>query len=367
MLMEYAGKELFRRYGIPTPDGYLCRDPEAILKVNKPVVVKAQVQIGGRGKAGGIRFGSTYEQVQRAAKEILDLKISGKAVISVLIEERLNVFRELYVSMTMDRSQRLPVLMIIKQGGMDVESASAEQVATWTVHPFVGLSDYIAREATEYLQLDDALTKQLSDILKRQWRLFWEMDCDLVEINPLVQTADGKLVAADAKVVIDEDAAYRHPDLEFREFDRTPLEQEARDKGLALVELDGDIGVLANGAGLTMATLDCLSSYHAKGRVFLDLGGTDDEKVVEEAMALMVKAAPGVVLVNIFGGITKCDTVAEGILAAREGLGIDIPIVVRIRGVNEEEAQLKLQNAGIVAYHELDLACEKAASLLREG
>ncbi len=367
MLMEYSGKELFRRYGIPTPEGYVAADEEDILPVTKPMVVKAQVQTGGRGKAGGIRFASTLDQVQRAARDILDLKISGKAVTSVLIEERLNVFREIYVSMMMDRSRRLPILMMIKQGGMDVESVPEENVMTWTVHPFIGLGDHIAREAAEYLQLDEAPTNQLRDILKRQWKLFWEMDCELVEMNPLVQTAEGSLVAADAKVVIDEDAAYRHPDLDFRELDRTPLEQEAREKGLALVELDGDIGVLANGAGLTMATLDLLSSYDARGKIFLDLGGTDDEKVVEQAMVLMSKAAPKVILVNIFGGITKCDTVADGILAARNTLGIGTAIVVRIRGVNEEEARLRLEKGGVVAFHDLEQACEKAASLLRGG
>jgi succinyl-CoA synthetase beta subunit len=367
MLLESSGKELFRTFGIPTPDGYVISDPSEILPVTKPMVVKAQVQVGGRGKAGGIRFGSTFEQVRKAAGEILELKISSKSVNKVLIEERLNVFREIYVSMTIDRSKRLPMLMIIKQGGMDVESTSEEQVFTWTIHPFIGLSDYVAREAAEHLQLDDAPTKQLTDILKKQWKLLWEMDCELVEMNPLVQTAEGRLIAADAKVVIDEDAAYRHPEIDFREFDRTPLEREAREKGLALVELDGDIGVLANGAGLTMATLDILSSYHAQGKVFLDLGGTDDEKVVEQAMVLMSKAIPKVILVNIFGGITKCDTVADGILAARDQLGIRIPIVARIRGVNEEEARLRLQRGGVVAFHRIDQACEKAASLLKEG
>ena len=311
MLLESSGKELFRDFGIPTPDGYVVSSEKEILPVTKPMMVKAQVQVGGRGKAGGIRFGSTLEQVQRATREILDLEISGQEVRSVLIEERLNVFREIYISMAMDRSRRLPILMIVKHGGMDVESTLDEEVKTWTIHPFVGLGDYIAREAAEHLQLDDAPTRQLSEILKRQWKLFWEMDCELVEMNPLVQTVDGKLVAADAKVVIDEDASYRHPEVDFREFDRTALEQEARENGLALVELEGDIGVLANGAGLTMATLDVLSSYGARGRVFMDLGGTDDEKVVEQAMILMSKAKPKVILVNIFGGITKCDTVAE--------------------------------------------------------
>jgi succinyl-CoA synthetase beta subunit len=212
--------------------------------------------------------------------------------------------------------------------------------------------------------LDSGPAAQLAEIMEKVWELFWEMDCELLEINPLVRTNDGGMLAIDAKVVIDDDASYRHPEVAVDEA-RTPLEAEAKAKGLSLVQLDGDVGVIANGAGLTMATLDVLALHGARGGVFLDLGGTDDKMVVQDALALVAKAKPRAVLVNIFGGITKCDTVAEGIIEAKGKMNLDFDLVVRVRGVNEAKARKMLQENGIQAMHELDEACAQAAGTRR--
>ncbi|MGD1059970.1 MAG: ATP-grasp domain-containing protein [Methanomassiliicoccales archaeon] len=360
-LTEAQGKELFRRYGVPVPSGYLVRSAEEIKTLNSPVVVKAQVRAGGRGKAGGIRFASTDQQAKRAVADILAMSISGERVKEVLIEDRLNVMQELYLSISLDRSSRLPLLLAITQGGMDVESSGEAKANGWQIHPFIGVQDYVVREAAEFLGLGTEQARQLRTIVSGLYDLFLGKDCELVEVNPLVRTVDGRLVAADSKVIIDEDAAFRHPDLPSQDIDQTPLEREAREKGLSLVQLDGDIGVIANGAGLTMATLDNLSLKEGRGGVFLDLGGTDDEKVVEGALELMAKAGQKVILINIFGGITKCDTVAEGVIRAKGRLKDLPPLVVRVRGVNEEKAAAMLEAEGIKALHDLDEACTIAA------
>jgi len=360
-LKEYDGKELFKRFGIPTTEGYLAKKPEDVRDVKSPLVVKAQVQAGGRGKAGGIRFASDMEQVRRAVSDIIGMEIGGQKVTEVLIEERVSVDRELYLSIFLDRGTRLPKVMIIKEGGMEVENVDPAMLMEWPLNPFIGMPDYIAREAALEIVLDSVPTSQLIEILQKAWRLFWEMDCELVEINPLVRTDDGRMLALDAKIVLDDDATFRHPEMKSIDGGHNRLELAARSKGLSLVQLDGDVGVIANGAGLTMATLDVLALHGAKGGVFLDLGGTDDKNVVREALALASETKPRVVLVNIFGGITKCDTVAEGIIEAKEKLVLDFDLVVRVRGVNEEKARDMLRRKGIVAMQELDKACAQAA------
>jgi succinyl-CoA synthetase beta subunit len=365
-LKEYEGKELFRRFGIPTTEGYLVSKPEEVREVISPLVVKAQVQAGGRGKAGGIRFASNMEQVHRAVSEIIGMEIGGQKVTEALVEERVSIDREMYLSILLDRRSGLPKVMIIKEGGMEVENADPSLLMDWPVSPFIGVPDYIAREAALEIILDSGPTAQLAEILQKTWKLFWEMDCELVEINPLVRTHDGRMLALDAKVVLDDDAMFRHPEMRSVEEGRSQLELEARSKGLSLVQLDGDVGVIANGAGLTMATLDVLALHGAKGGVFLDLGGTDDKNVVSDALALASKTNPRVVLINIFGGITKCDTVAEGIIEAKDELDIDLNLIVRVRGVNEEKARDMLRQKGIIAMHELDEACAQAAKTGRE-
>ena len=365
-LTEAQGKELFRKFAIQVPDGYVIRGSEELRPVRSPVVVKAQVRAGGRGKAGGVRFASTDDQARRMVSEVLAMSISGERVKEVLIEDRLNVMQELYLSISLDRSARLPLMLAIAQGGMEVENEGGAKAKGWHIHPFVGVQDFIVREAAEFFRLGAEQTNQLRQIVNGLYDLFLSEDCELVEVNPLVRTVDGKLVAADSKVIVDEDALFRHPDLPSQDIDMTPLEREARAKGLSLVQLNGDIGVIANGAGLTMATLDTLSIKGGRGGVFLDLGGTDDEKVVEGALELMAKAGQKVVLVNIFGGITKCDTVAEGVIKAKARLADLPPLVARVRGVNEEKAAAMLDAAGIKALHDLDEACEAAVGFGRD-
>jgi len=362
-LAEHAGKALFAKFGIPVPEGYVVRSLGEIRETTKPMAAKAQVLAGGRGKAGGILFGSNQEQLERAVTSLLSMRIGGEKVSEVLIEERLNIIDEYYVSISVDRSAGIPMLMVIPHGGTEVETTESQNILKWNIHPFIDLPEYVCRECANQLILGPQQATHLEQVLTSLWRLFWAMDCDLAEINPLVKTGLGDLIAADAKVTIDDDALFRHPELPRESGERTPLELEARDLGLSMVQLDGGVGVVANGAGLTMATLDNLALHGSSGGVFLDLGGTDDEKVVEGALSLLSRASQRVILVNIFGGITKCDTVAEGIVAARKRLDITTPIVARIRGVNEDRARSILAADGIMAFEDLDDACKEAARL----
>jgi succinyl-CoA synthetase beta subunit len=362
-LLEYRAKRLFDSYGIPIPEGYVIRDQEEILSVSSSTVLKAQVPVGERGKAGGIRFASTVQEARTAAAEILGLTVSGYSPKEILVERRLDIEREIYLSITIDRSRRTPLLLVSSEGGMEIETVPDEKIGKWHIHPFVGTQTYQMREICSYLRIEDARKWEFSDLLRRLWSLFWENDCELVEINPLVQTQDGRLIAGDAKITINDDSLYRHKDLLDMEEELTPLEREAKNNGIAFVQLDGDIGVIANGAGLTMATLDNLAIYGGKGGVFLDLGGTDDPKKVEQAFELMIKASPKVILLNIFGGMTKCDSVAAGVLAVKERLGISIHVIARIRGMNEQWGREMLSSAGMIAVKDLDDACRKASEV----
>lgn len=358
-LLEHRAKELFRSYGIPTAEGYVINDPSEIMRPNGAVVLKAQVLTGGRGKAGGIRFASDQQEAVSIASELLGMTIGDHKVESLLVERRLALERELYFSLVVDRSSRLPLILASREGGTDIELVDTGRLGRWTIHPFVGLQPYLIRDLSHFLGVEINQTKE---ILDAAWRMFREKECELLEINPL-GLEEGHLIAADAKVIINDDALFRHPEFISEPQDVGELEKEAGKKGIALVRLDGNIGVIANGAGLTMATLDSLSLHGGKGGVFLDLGGTDDVVKVVEAFDLMVRAGPDVILLNIFGAITKCDTVAEGLVEAKRRLGIDIPIVARIRGINEERAIGILTREGINALRDLDQACETAARL----
>ncbi len=358
-LFEYRAKQLMGKYGIPVPRGAVARTPGEILSVDYPVAVKAQVLVGGRGKAGGIKFADNLEDAKSRAGEILAMNIKGERVKSVLLEERLEVARELYLSYVIDRSSRSVLLMASGDGGVEIENVPQERIAMVPVPPF-GYSPFISKILKTAFGLNDDQSKQVDALARNLYGMFISEDCELAEINPLVLTAGGQIIAADSKVTINDDALFRHPEFSEDMDDLTPLEQRAKQEDIAFVQLDGNIGVIANGAGLTMATLDILTINGGRAGVFLDLGGTDDPKKVTRALALMKDAGPGVIFLNIFGGITKCDTVAMGVREAVQTIGIDIPIVARIRGVNDDIAREILKEIGIESSTDLIEAARKA-------
>ena len=346
---EYRAHEIFRKYGIPVPRGVPGSVPEDIVDPPLPCAVKAQVLAGGRGKAGGIKFAKTLDEARDAARAILGMTIGPYTVRQVYAQEMLDIARELYFSITIDRSQRAPLLMASALGGMEIETVPEDKLFRMHVPPLVGLQPYVLRALVKSLALPKEVATQVSDIARRAFALFRGEDAELVEINPLAVLKDGRVVAGDAKLIVDDNAEYRHSEYADLPQDRTPLEEEAHDKGITFIQLDGDIGVIANGAGLTMATLDVLNLKGGRGGAFLDLGGTDDPQMVKQAFEILLKAKPSVILLNIFGGITKADTVALGVKQALEEMHVNVPVVARIKGVNEERAREILKGIGYSA------------------
>jgi len=371
-LAEWQGKVVFRKYGVPLPRGEVARSPaeaESLVRSGKvplPCVVKAQVLAGGRGKGGAVRFANSPEEVREAASAILGLEFKGEKVRELLLEEKLPIGRELYVAMTLDRAQRLPILITSAQGGVEIESVPDAQIDRQPIDPFPGLTGYEKRRAAKVLGLSGGQARSLERVLDSLWNAFQREDAELVEINPLAIVGDA-LTALDAKVIIEDDAAFRHPEYAEVRDDRTELEEIAREKEIAFVQLDGNIGVIANGAGLTMATLDVLTEFGGRPGVFLDLGGTDDPKKVTEAFLLMARAKPSAVFLNIFGGITRCDTVAKGLVEAMGQVppAERFPLVARIRGNNEAEGIEILRAAGVTAVPDLRSSAQAAVEAAR--
>ena len=369
-LIEHKAKEVIGRYGIPTPKGVLVKSPSDLTGIEgiaSKVVLKAQVPTGGRGKAGGIKFASSTDEAKAKVSEMLGMNIRGFKVSSVLVEEALEVQKEFYLSITIDRSAKDHLIIGAVEGGVEIESLPEEKLIKTHVRALAGLQPYQVRDFVNKLPLSADLQKALADILRKLFSLYVKEDATLAEINPLVITNDGRLIAADAKLSIDDDSLYRHKEYEKMESDLTPLEAKAKAKGISFIQLDGKIGVIANGAGLTMATLDTLMLYHGKGGVFLDLGGTDDPERVTEAFMLLQEAEPSVILINIFGGITKCDTVAEGIRNALSNLKKRVPTAVRIRGLNEEKAKEILRDAGFIPCDTMAEVARTAVELEKKG
>jgi succinyl-CoA synthetase beta subunit len=368
-LPEWRGKDVFRSYGLPLPKGRVVRSPEEASDavgaggVPLPCVIKAQVLAGGRGKGGAVRFAATATEAADAARAILGLEFKGEKVRELLVEEKLSIAQELYLALTLDRSLRLPILIASAHGGVEIESVDDAEILRLPVHPFAGLASYEKRAVARRLGLSGAKAKSLDAVLDRLWEIFVHEDAELVEINPLAVVGDG-VVALDAKVIIEDDASFRHPQYAEVRDDRTPLEEIAREKDIAFVQLDGNIGVIANGAGLTMATLDVLQQFGGRPGVFLDLGGTDDPKKVTEAFLLMARAKPAAVFLNIFGGVTRCDTVATGLVEAMKEVPSEerFPLVARIRGNNEAEGIAILQKAGVTSLRDLRESVQSAVA-----
>jgi succinyl-CoA synthetase beta subunit len=355
-LYEYQGKQLFGRYGIPVSEGRLATTPEgarvATEELGGPVVVKAQVLTGGRGKAGGIKLAQTPDEAQARAAEILGMDIRGHVVRKIWIEQASEIAREYYLSLAFDRSAKMPLFIFTTEGGVDIEEVAAsnpEALVRLHVHPLEGYHPWHGRRLVYGAGVaDPSERKQISAIVEKLYEAFVDCEAMLAEINPLIVTTDGEARALDSKFTVDDNALFRHPDLaELRDVDAAdPLEALAREKGVTYVKLDGEVGVLGNGAGLTMATVDVVTFVGGRPADFCDLGGGGDAEGVVDALEVITRDAQvRSIFFNIFGGITRCDEVARGILQALDRMGIEHPIVVRLDGTNAEEGRRLLREA----------------------
>ena len=356
-LHEYQSKLRFAEFGIPIPKGKVAHSPQQAYEIakelNGPVVVKAQVLTGGRGKAGGVRLAQTPEEAERHADAILGMDIKGHKVLKVLVDPASVIQQEIYLGVTNDRTARKPVIMASSEGGMDIEEVNRiapEKIVREHIDPFLGLRDYQVRNLAYGIELPRELWKPFMKIAQALYRCYVESDATLAEINPLVIDEEGQLLAVDGKMSIDDNALFRHPDLaEMRDTSAEPeAETRARAAGLSYIKLDGTIGCMVNGAGLAMATMDMTKLFGGEPANFLDIGGGAKAETVAMALRIIL-SDPNVkaVLFNIFGGITRCDEVARGILTALAEVKVDLPMVVRLVGTNEDEGRALLEAARI--------------------
>jgi succinyl-CoA synthetase beta subunit len=363
-LFEYQGKQYFARFDIPvSPGGVADTVDEAVAQAEKagyPVVVKAQVQVGGRGKAGGIKLAANADEAREHAGNILGMDIKGHVVRRVWIEHASDIAKEYYASFTLDRSAKKHLAMVSAKGGVDIESVADEDpdaIAKAHIDPVDGLDEATARSLVEQANLDAEARDGAVEVLLKLWRCYDEGDADLVEINPLILTPDGKVHALDAKVTLDDNAAFRHPEWdEFRGVAQLdPRDALAKEKGLQYIGLDGEVGIIANGAGLAMSTLDVVNQVGGRPANFLDIGGGANAEVMTGALEVIntdenVKS----IFINIFGGITKGEEVAKGIVEAFNRVELKAPIVIRLDGTNAEEGR------AILKEHESDRLISKA-------
>jgi len=382
---EYQAKELFRKYRIPVPTGGVAFSVEEACKAAAglggwPVVVKAQIHAGGRGKGGGVKLARSAEEVREAAGRILGMTLvthqtgpEGRLVRKLLVEQGLSIAKELYLSIVPDRATAKIVIIASEAGGMDIEEVAArspEKIIKAFVNPLLGLQAYHCRQLAFGLNLSPAAVKSFTPMVQSLYRLFLEYDCSLVEINPLVLTTEEALIALDAKITLDDNALFRHKDiLEFRDLDEeNPLEVEASKFNLNYINLDGNVGNMVNGAGLAMATMDIIKLAGAEPANFLDVGGGASAEMVENGFRIILsdKNVKGI-LINIFGGILRCDTLARGVVEAATKTGIQVPVVVRMEGTNVEEGRRILAESGLNLITAADLkdAAQKVAAIVK--
>jgi succinyl-CoA synthetase beta subunit len=382
---EYQGKEVLRQFGVPTPRGMACFSVDEALAAAQQLggevwVVKAQIHAGGRGKGGGVKVARSMEEVRSAAQQILGMHLvthqtgpDGQVVRRLLIEEGAQISKEFYLGMVVDRSSQRVALLASSEGGMEIEQVAAhnpEKIHTLRIDPVAGLSPDDAARAAHQIGIPDAAIPGAVTVLQGLYRCFVEKDAMLAEINPLVLTADGRMLALDAKFNFDSNALYRHPEIvAYRDLDEEdPAEIEASKFDLSYISLDGDIGCLVNGAGLAMATMDIIKLYGGSPANFLDVGGGADKKKVTEAFKLMLKN-PNLraILVNIFGGIMKCDVIAEGVVAAAREVHLKVPLVVRLEGTNVELGKKILAESGlpIISGNDMADAAQKVVDAAR--
>ncbi len=359
-LLEYASKEVLAKYGIPTKKNKLCINIEEVKKIinefNFPVVIKAQVPVGGRGKAGGIKVANDKEEAIKIASQILNMEIKGIPVKKVLVEEAAKIETELYLGIVLDRGAKKNVIMASREGGVEIEEVAKqnpEAIFKEYIHPHLGLLDFQAKKIAYHLTDDPEIAKKIQSFVKSLYKLYIDTEAQLAEINPLVIEKDGNVIALDAKIILDDNALFKHPELEsMRDMDFENLEElEAKAKGLSFVKLDGNIGCCVNGAGLAMATMDIIKLYGGEPANFLDVGGSSSPDKIKNAMELILRdKRVKAIFINIFGGITRCDDVATGLVQAYRELNISLPIVIRLTGTNEEKAKEILSKSGLPLY-----------------
>ncbi len=371
-LHEYQSKQIFARYGIPIPRGRVTETAAGARQIAEElggrVVVKAQVLVGGRGKAGGVRLAKDPQEAEQIAAQILGMEIKGLPVRKVLVDEAASIEQEIYLGITNDRAARKPVIMASAAGGVEIEEVARqtpEKIVKVHVDPLLGLREYQARDIAVFLDLPREHWKSFIAITTGLWRAYVENDATLAEINPLVITRDNRLLALDGKMLIDDNALFRHPDLaEMRDVDEdAPAEVEARKYGLSYIKLDGSIGCMVNGAGLAMATMDIIKFFGGEPANFLDVGGgASAEKVAAALRIILTDPNVKAVLFNIFGGITRGDVVARGILTALEEVKPRVPMVIRLVGTNAEEGRRLLAQANMITAETLAEAAQKAVA-----
>jgi succinyl-CoA synthetase beta subunit len=376
-LYEYEAKTILAKYKVPVPQGGIAttaaQAKEIATRLTPPYAVKAQVLVAGRGKAGGILFAKTPQEAEMVANKILGIEIKGIKVRSVWVEEKINVKKELYFGITTDRSRRCYVAIASSVGGMDIEevaSATPEKITKYFIDPVFGFRIYNARNLAKKLGYAGSQMQESANVFCQLYTAAMDYDAELMEMNPLVETAEGKFAAADARLIIDDNALFRHPEYKGRltteESELPPQEIKARKADLAYVKLDGNIGIIGNGAGLVMATLDAVQLYSGRPANFLDAGGGASPEQMAVALDIVLSDPNvSVVFINILGGITRCDDVAKGILEAKQRVGFTKPIVIRLVGTNEEEGRRMLTERGIHVLNSMEEAAAEAVEIAK--
>ncbi len=379
---EYQGKEIFRKFGVPTPRGIPAFSVDEAVGAAKALggtvwVVKAQIHAGGRGKGGGVKVAKSIEEVRELAMKLLGMKLvthqtgpEGRVVRRLLVEEGADIKKEYYVAIVLDRALQRAVLMGSSEGGVNIEEVAEktpEKIHKVTIDPFAGLQDAEAEEFARKIGIPAQLAPQARDLFKALYKVYDETDCSLVEVNPLIVTGDGRVVALDAKLNFDSNALFRHEDIvAMRDLDEEdPAEVEASKYDLSYIQLDGDIGCLVNGAGLAMATMDTIKLYGGSPANFLDVGGGATTEKVTEAFKIMLRNPElKAILVNIFGGIMKCDVIAAGVVAAARQVGLKAPLVVRLEGTNVDIGKKILAESGlpIISANDMGDAAQKVVA-----
>ncbi|MFC1966790.1 ADP-forming succinate--CoA ligase subunit beta [Chloroflexota bacterium] len=373
-LFEFEAKNILKKYGIPVPKGDVASnadEAEIIAReLGKLVVLKSQILVAGRGKSGGILFANGVAEAKELASKLIGSTIKDSVVRTLLVEEKLNIIEQFYASVAIDRQAKTYIVLASTEGGVNIEEtalASPDKISRYWVDPIAGFGQSEAAKVLGRLNMNKDDAAKFASIVSTLYTVAMDNDAELVELNPLVKTASGEFVAADARIIVDDNALFRHPEFEREGLvgeEATPLEAEAKKQGLAYVDLDGDIGIIGNGAGLVMATLDLVSYFGGRPANFLDAGGGGDVDVTKKAL-LLVMSKPEVkaILLNILGGITRCDIVAQAVIEAFNESSTKKPIVVRMMGTNEEEGVRILNEAGINIYPNLEKAIEEILKL----